>query len=54
MTLTDNDLKELGICAFGARKKMLITIQGPWNFKYDKLTCYLKALLVKDANSESQ
>jgi len=28
MTLTEEDLKELGISAFGARKKMLLTIQG--------------------------
>ena len=28
MTLTEEDLKELGINAFGARKKMLLTIQG--------------------------
>ena len=28
MTLTDEDLKELGISTFGARKKMLLTIQG--------------------------
>ena len=28
MTLTEEDLKELGINAFGARKKMLIKIQG--------------------------
>ena len=28
MTLTEEDLKELGISVFGARKKMLLTIQG--------------------------
>ena len=28
LTLTDDDLKELGIAAFGARRKMLLTIQG--------------------------
>ena len=28
MTLTEEDLKELGINALGARKKMLLTIQG--------------------------
>ena len=28
MTLTDDDLKELGISTFGARKKMLLTIAG--------------------------
>ena len=28
MTLTEEDLKELGINTFGARKKMLLTIQG--------------------------
>ena len=28
MTLTDDDLRELGIGALGARKKMLLAIQG--------------------------
>ena len=28
MTLTDDDLQELGIGALGARKKMLLAIQG--------------------------
>lgn len=31
MTLTEEDLKELGITAFGARKKMLLTIQDMKN-----------------------
>lgn len=32
MTLTDNDLKELGINTFGARRKMLMAIQGECHF----------------------
>ena len=39
MTLTEEDLKELGITAFGARKKMLLTIQGG---SYAILTVFLK------------
>lgn len=34
MTLTDEDLKELGISTFGARKKMLLTIQGELSFDF--------------------
>jgi len=33
LTLTDKDLKELGITTFGARRKLLLTIAG--------LFCYL-------------
>lgn len=29
LTLTDQDLKELGITTFGARRKMLLAISGP-------------------------
>lgn len=32
MTLTDKDLKELGISTFGIRKKILVTIQGNLRF----------------------
>ena len=28
MTLTDDDLKELGVSTFGARRRMILAIQG--------------------------
>lgn len=31
LTLTDQDLKELGITTFGARRKMLLAISGEYN-----------------------
>ena len=31
LTLTDQDLKELGITTFGARRKMLLAISGTHN-----------------------
>lgn len=49
LTLTDDDLKELGIAAFGARRKMLLTIQGEllvlslnrkWYFLFIKFSRY--------------
>ena len=49
LTLTDDDLKELGIAAFGARRKMLLTIQGEllvlslnrkWCFLFIKVSRY--------------
>jgi len=33
LTLTDQDLKELGITTFGARRKMLLAISGQFPFK---------------------
>lgn len=33
LTLTDQDLKELGITTFGARRKMLLAISGQFSFK---------------------
>ena len=35
MTLTDDDLRELGIGALGARKKMLLAIQGGLDYLGD-------------------
>ena len=37
MTLTDEDLKELGVATFGARKRMILAIQGN---KFDLISTY--------------
>lgn len=34
LTLTDQDLKELGITTFGARRKMLLAISGEYKCSY--------------------
>ena len=34
LTMTDNDLKELGITTFGARRKMLIAIAGEHSLEF--------------------
>ena len=39
MTLTDDDLKELGVSTFGARRRMILAIQGEAMF-FDILKNY--------------
>ena len=41
LTLTDKDLKELGISTFGIRKKILLMIQGKRNFVFISVICYI-------------
>ena len=35
MTLTDDDLKELGVSTFGARRRMILAIQGWFHCCYN-------------------
>ena len=53
LTLTDTDLKELGITTFGARRKMLLAIAG-WScclWDYDTRICCVGSRVAQDFGS---
>ena len=44
MSLTDDDLKELGVTTFGARKKMSNAMKGNGSFRNSILLCFVNLL----------
>lgn len=50
LTLTDQDLKELGITTFGARRKMLLAISGVNDYGNVQTLCVLVCLSEPSSN----
>lgn len=54
MTLTDKDLKELGISTFGIRKKILVTIQGNLRFSFFFFSMIFLSRTLKNCTTEEK